>query len=62
MFIKRNNKKTKKCGKIKACGLTVCNSSQCLVEGGCITVVGKCDTHASRQEPSGQCEGLLVLK
>lgn len=51
-------------GKIKsvACELTVCDSSQRLVEGGRVAVVGERDTHASGQEPSGQREGLLVLE
>lgn len=41
--------------------LTVCDASQGLVEGGRVAVIGERDTHASRQEPSGQSEGLLVL-
>lgn len=40
----------------------MCDSSQRLVEGGRVAVVGERDTHASRQEPSGQREGLLVLE
>lgn len=40
--------------------LTVCDAGQGLVEGGRVAVVGERDAHASRQEPPGQREGLLV--
>lgn len=43
-------------------GLTVCDASQGLVEGGRVAVIGERDTHSSRQKPSGQREGLLVLE
>lgn len=42
--------------------LTVCDAGQGLVEGGCVTVVCQRDTHSSRQKPSRQSEGLLVLQ
>lgn len=42
--------------------LTVCDSSEGLVEGGCVAVVSECNTHSSGQEPSGQSEGLFVLQ
>lgn len=41
--------------------LTVCDASQGLVEGGRVTVISESDTHSSREKPSGQSEGLLVL-
>lgn len=40
--------------------LTVGDAGQGLVEGGRVAVVGERDAHASRQEPPGQREGLLV--
>lgn len=43
-------------------GLTVSNTSQGLVEGGRVTVIGERHTHPSGQKPSGQREGLLVLE
>ena len=48
----------------KLCGyeLTVCDASQGLVEGGCVAVISECDTHSSREKPSGQSEGLLILQ
>ena len=42
--------------------LTVCDASQGLVKGGCVAVIGQRDAHSSRQQPSGQSEGLLVLQ
>lgn len=59
---RKNEEKRKSVAKTKACELTVCDSSQRLVEGGRVAVVGERDTHASGQEPSGQREGLLVLE
>lgn len=42
--------------------LTVCDTSQRLVEGGCVAVICQRDTNSSRKKPSGQSEGLLVLQ
>ena len=40
----------------------MCDTCEGLVEGGRVTVVGQGDAHASRQQPSGEGEGLLVLQ
>lgn len=45
-----------------AAPLTVCDSSQCLVEGGGVAVVSQGDTHSSREQPAGEGERLFVLK
>lgn len=40
--------------------LTVSNTCQGLVEGGCVTVIGQGDTHAAWQQPAGECESLFI--
>lgn len=40
----------------------MCDASQGLVERGRVAVIGERDTHSSRQQPSGEREGLFVLE
>lgn len=42
--------------------LTMCDTSQGLVEGGRVAVISERDTHSSGKKPSGQSEGFFVLQ
>lgn len=42
--------------------LTVCDTSQSLVERWRVAVIRECDTNSSRQKPPGQSEGLFILQ
>lgn len=42
--------------------LTVCDTCQGLIEGGCVAVVGQRDTHATWQQPAGECESIFILQ
>lgn len=42
--------------------LTMCDTSQGLVEGGRVTVISERDTYSSGQKPSGQSKSLFILQ
>lgn len=55
----------KMCRKTSSCYyslLTVCDSSQGLIEGRSITVVSEGHIHTSRQQPTGKCESVFVVQ
>lgn len=46
----------------KHCLLTVCDSSQGLIEGRGITIISECHIYTSRQQPTGKRESIFVVQ